>query len=1099
MGVHMFELRIEEPQPGTNLKLEVWESDSYPPGYLLGPDGLVPVVVRNKLDETALGFGYPDLLSGGTGIVPLAEAARDEIATELMVQQFLRQVQQQLIWESISEDVGRIVVVNSSSAARVEWENLQSAYPQVALLRRSKLDRPAVGAYLSFPISIGVTGSGGVLSLRESTLFDEYVGHAKEQGGVEWRNYDGNTDLLHLTLDKPRELASVLPFSMRVPRVVVVQITDPAVYQAVDALETTLLGAGVGAVVAASVTVADTNRFFQPFYRKLMHNWPLEYCAWAGAKGHWEDGAPMVRVTAFSGGEFGLALSRLPVERAAAQRHAPVPDGGEEPDGEWLRDFEAEADGGGTGDDFGLDDGGADDDFGLDDEGDWLGVEPPAGPVKRGFEEPIRGSWRERRAAEDVGRAFDAISRDELEPMLERATELRFDSERTDLQQILELTKEADKQSRGASTARAAVRSAPTAPRRTNVTVLDPETGEPVEAAVPLEAEHEYTMTVAIASLAGRAQVSEELDEAPLRAIFEKQDLVELDVVVFAPEEDFRVEPGRGKLALPRIGPTQDLAFTITPLRTDWCRLRVAVYFRNTMLQSLALEVYAGTPLGLDGPSVRPALDWVASTDLQLLAELPEPVFNVFLNEGLAGNYWMGVFSRDNEDALPLVNGQMRTFDSQEITTAVEELRRILRDVHGEEEYAYPGAEGPPTPELVKFGIEALLKLAPVGANVHDYLFDAATDFKKIERLDAQLAATQEMGGRLVSVARTHGHWTVPWAALYDLPLDPVLKSQHEVCSVFTGQLAANTWEAAASDLVGEPEDLLDDPAACRAQPNCPLNDDTKRRITVCPFGFWGFRHEIEQPLQNVDGAADDELPEEMQSADFSQSSFIVQQPGEQLRVAGAVYPFESRKVERDMKVLQDLFGDGFEWVEKRDKVIRLLESEAGHHLFYFYCHGRDDPPPFALEVGPAHNSENLIVSDSIDRQAMHWRDPNTPQPFVVLIACESLAMEPEKMNVMFGKFKNAGASGLVGSEIKIGVELGHEWGTALMAAIHDGRTAGEAFADLRKSLLRRYNPLGLVFTLYAPATLHIHPEDGCPTCTRIGVGRTAGEAPVNG
>ena len=103
-----------------------------------------------------------------------------------------------------------------------------------------------------------------------------------------------------------------------------------------------------------------------------------------------------------------------------------------------------------------------------------------------------------------------------------------------------------------------------------------------------------------------------------------------------------------------------------------------------------------------------------------------------------------------------------------------------------------------------------------------------------------------------------------------------------------------------------------------------------------------------------------------------------------------------------------------------------------------------------------------------------------------MLVACDSLAMRPEIMSGFFGKLKRVQASGVIGSEITIGKPLGREWGHGLIAALVDGVSVGEAFLQLRLDLLRRHNPLGLAFTSYAPASLHICEDpEGRGPCRR--------------
>src|SRR5207244_4974348 len=200
---------------------------------------------------------------------------------------------------------------------------------------------------------------------------------------------------------------------------------------------------------------------------------------------------------------------------------------------------------------------------------------------------------------------------------------------------------------------------------------------------------------------------------------------IQLDVVVFAPESDFAVPTNKLRIQLPRVGPSTRAEFSITPRREGWCRLRVAIYYRNALLQSVAVEGYATTgrvpPEVI--PTIRRTLDWAASTDLLLLEELPAPSFTLFSNNSPDGTHWIGVFSDRGDKGLPLRSGQMRSFDAIDLTKRVEDLRRVIQQVHGKKKaYLYPKG-GPQDAAVLDFGSKALIELAKKGYSIYDYLF----------------------------------------------------------------------------------------------------------------------------------------------------------------------------------------------------------------------------------------------------------------------------------------------------------------------------------------------------------------------------------------
>jgi hypothetical protein len=276
--------------------------------------------------------------------------------------------------------------------------------------------------------------------------------------------------------------------------------------------------------------------------------------------------------------------------------------------------------------------------------------------------------------------------------------------------------------------------------------------------------------------------------------------------------------------------------------------------------------------------------------------------------------------------------------------------------------------------------------------------------------------------------------------------------------------------------------DLLASPSACRAQPDCPLNG-RNADVTICPFGFWGFRNLIEEPLAQVTATRDDEIPPEMKRGTFSQSVIIPFEQAKGLRVGAGAFPFPEA-VDHGQEMAA-LLGSGLQWETDRDKVVQLLYDQHGHHVFYFYCHGVTGSE-FAIQVGPEGALHNLISQASLDLDRFHWAEAGNPQPLVVLIACESAAARPETMHGLIGFLRNAMASGVLGSEITIDTGLGRTWGYRFMSALVTGQSVGECFLQLRHDMLRRYNPLGLAFSMYAPASLHICSDpSGKGSCAR--------------
>jgi hypothetical protein len=99
------------------------------------------------------------------------------------------------------------------------------------------------------------------------------------------------------------------------------------------------------------------------------------------------------------------------------------------------------------------------------------------------------------------------------------------------------------------------------------------------------------------------------------------------------------------------------------------------------------------------------------------------------------------------------------------------------------------------------------------------------------------------------------------------------------------------------------------------------------------------------------------------------------------------------------------------------------------------------------------------------------------------LNGCETVAVTPEMVHGLLDRLHELGAAGVVGTEIQVYPTLAYPFGLELLERLLSGASLGEAFLEERKELLRKFNPLGLAYTYYAAAALHLHMEEGCGWC----------------
>jgi hypothetical protein len=198
---------------------------------------------------------------------------------------------------------------------------------------------------------------------------------------------------------------------------------------------------------------------------------------------------------------------------------------------------------------------------------------------------------------------------------------------------------------------------------------------------------------------------------------------------------------------------------------------------------------------------------------------LPPRTLHILTNQNIDGTHRV------------IINGKLEntlTFNwhKEQIDGAMNAVREALRNIHMKE---YPKAQGStqaPEPDNLldkhngkskeKF-IEDLKRLAPLGWQLWTMLLADQLDWR--ENL---------LEPATIQVSRTAGSTFVfPWALVYDIPLQ-------SYCELKPCPLVQN-WDKVNA--------LID-----TSTRRCPYESQHEQVNTLCPFGFWGVKHIIEQP-----------------------------------------------------------------------------------------------------------------------------------------------------------------------------------------------------------------------------------------------------------
>ncbi|MFC8716022.1 hypothetical protein [Kitasatospora sp. NPDC057198] len=275
-----------------------------------------------------------------------------------------------------------------------------------------------------------------------------------------------------------------------------------------------------------------------------------------------------------------------------------------------------------------------------------------------------------------------------------------------------------------------------------------------------------------------------------------------------------------------------------------------------------------------------------------------------------------------------------------------------------------------------------------------------------------------------------------PWALLYDIPVE---------ADAPLGQCGPG-WEQLRRDPTAR---------ACPDRTRHPLN-------TLCPYGFWGFKHIIEQPA-SVPGGGRVHL--EAGPAGAAPS----------LTVARSTR-FDPTGVERHLAALRAFFPD-LRVCDRKD-AFRLALTGAPSTGVYFFGHGLparvgEDTTPTVLEIG--HDDRILPEDLAAWGEAPEWEQwARSGGPLVFLNGCHTVDHDARTWLPFVDVLAGLHAAGVIGTEITVVRGLAEEFAERFWELMLSGQDVGSALHRTRMELLGRGNVLGLAYTAYCSAALRL-------------------------
>jgi hypothetical protein len=350
---------------------------------------------------------------------------------------------------------------------------------------------------------------------------------------------------------------------------------------------------------------------------------------------------------------------------------------------------------------------------------------------------------------------------------------------------------------------------------------------------------------------------------------------------------------------------------------------------------------------------------------------------------------------------------------------------------------------------------EVLPDIAYAGWRIYDALVPDSGDQERIRSLIEK--------GNGIHAAHLDLSNVIPWSMVYDRVVFFDRKTAPpSVCRASMpdakGNLLAVECEAAGCLLNKADNDEL------RRNGEPVYTEET----VICPRRFWGFMFPIDVPAQKVDGIDGKSrgLAEEIKAGD----------------PVNVVAGYNDKRLDFGGEHVADLE----QGILKKAKVrsgtgrvpVRTLMTNNDPDIVYFYCHalakfvanGKDLGSTLDFGLG----SEG-VIDDVLFPADFGGKPVWTHSPLVFMNGCSTVGFNPYAPSEFIKQFIQAKhAAAVVGTETTIVEMLAMEVAKSFLEELLKGQSAGNALLRMRRLLLAKNNPLGLMYTLYGSSGLKL-------------------------
>jgi hypothetical protein len=513
---------------------------------------------------------------------------------------------------------------------------------------------------------------------------------------------------------------------------------------------------------------------------------------------------------------------------------------------------------------------------------------------------------------------------------------------------------------------------------------------------------------------------------------------------------------------------------------------RISIYYRNNLLQSATVRatVVRNGNVPVEEPNTI-EVDYVFSGSFQQIDTRygardvgltpgeregkQELALNITVNDNGAGGHRIVVKSAPGQPPAWMPFDPIAI--EQELNDARTNLLRcfykvnpktgeVLVDREGRGIFGVDANNGKPREQF----LWDVFRLAKFGNRLFNLAFGQANPEQTMLNSVWARELRKKLGERQVlQIARVDSlpmQYVFPWSLIYQYPL--------------TGPDSALHWCKVIKEWSEEGIRTAEIDRYCKYE-----KDADHQENVLCPYGFWGLKHVIEQPLAGL------RLSNGTYTLRDAPDKVLVP-PTDRVGLAVGITrdtAINRSLLERHLERLAGLEAYQFSPHEPADDVDRVRAMLMAPSIVYFLCHGEFDAnekQPY-LGVGlrdadPAHRIYLQSLQSWFSSTAAGGMDAETWQqrrPLVIINGCHTSDLAPGEILSFASAFGSAGASGVVGTEVAVVLQVAAEVAERLLPRL-EGIGLGEALRQVRWELVNKGNLAGLAYTAYALADLHV-------------------------